>query len=439
MNFNQGKIGKVQTVAFATIGCRANQADTARMISILPHGFREVKIDSDDCDIIIINTCAVTSRAEADARKIIRRARRRSPSSTIVVTGCAAQTGSDKYASMPEVDHVIGIAQRDRIDEILGSISDTPRILHEKPSGGVLGPTPLDGHRSRPFLKIQDGCSRGCAYCIVPKARGPERSRPMELILDDIAALSDTGYREIVLTGVHLGRWGIDLDLQFDDLLEALDKIDPDTRIRLSSIEPMDLTPDLIRRIIEHPRICPHLHIPLQSGDQDILDSMGRGHTLQEYESLLLAAIEADPDVGIGTDVMVGFPGEDISSHQNTINYIKSLPISFLHIFKYSPRSGTSAFGMKNRPDGRDVHQRMKEMKSLDAAKRAAFRKSQNGRTRMCLVESPPWPPGYITALSDNYLRIRIQKGPDAPRAGQVVPVTIDINNNVDGETDNLA
>ncbi len=418
-------------IGFITIGCRANQADTARMISRL----RSLAVDVDPwdssaqtCDLIIVNTCAVTSKAEADARKLIRRSKRAHPESRIVVTGCAAQVEPDKWSEMPEVDCVVGITERDEIEKYLPLHEDSALSKVTKPSGGVDGPTPLHGHRSRPFLKIQDGCTRGCAYCIVPRARGPERSRSPELVREDIQRFSEAGYGEIVLTGVHLGRWGRDIGTDLSELLDILENIDTGIRIRLSSLEPMDLTPTLIKRIVTHPVICPHLHIPLQSGDQGILDSMGRDHTLRHYTDLLEAAVGIEPDIALGTDLMVGFPGENNKSHKNTLDFIKSLPLTYLHIFTYSPRALTRAADMPNRPTGPVVRDRMKDLKAVDNGKRMAFQKSQNGKIRPFLIESPT-ASNRITALSDNYLRIIVKDSEVINCIGQVVPLEIDINN----------
>ena len=420
-------------VGFLTVGCRANQADTSRMISLLPPNARETDVRSGPCDLIVINTCAVTSRAEADARKLIRRARRAHPDARIIVAGCATQVDPDKWRSMPEVSAVIGIAARDRIAEIILGLRRADRTGMEPPGGGVDGPTPLSGHRSRPFLKIQDGCSRGCAYCIVPTARGPERSRPLELVREDIPGLAHAGFREIVLTGIHLGRWGRDLGRDLNDLLDLLGSVAADVRFRLSSLEPMDLTPELVRRILSTPKICPHLHIPLQSGDQRILDAMGRGHTLEHYAELIRAAVDAEPGVGLGTDVMAGFPGEDVNSHQNSLTFINNLPLTYLHVFTFSPRAGTPAARMPDRPSGQAVHSRMKDLRALDAAKRLAFRRTQQGKVREFLIESPPWPRGGPTALSDNFLRMRVRIDNADGLIGHLVQLPIDINDTCSG------
>jgi threonylcarbamoyladenosine tRNA methylthiotransferase MtaB len=420
-------------VGFLTVGCRANQADTSRMISLLPPSARETDVRSAPCDLIVINTCAVTSRAEADARKLIRRAHRAHPDAKIIVAGCATQVDPDKWRSMPEVSAVIGVAARDRIAEIILDLRRADRAGMEPPGGGIDGPTPLAGHRSRPFLKIQDGCSRGCAYCIVPTARGPERSRPLEFVREDISALSSAGFREIVLTGIHLGRWGRDLGRDLNHLLDLLGSVTADVRFRLSSLEPMDLTPELVRRILSTPKTCPHLHIPLQSGDQRILDAMGRGHTLAHFAGLIRAAVDTVPDVGLGTDVMAGFPGENINSHQNTLDFINDLPLTYLHVFTFSPRAGTPAARMPDRPSGQAAHDRMKDLRALDAAKRLAFRRTQHGKVRECLIESPPYPQGSPTALSDNFLRIAVRADSASGLVGHLVQLPIDINDTCSG------
>lgn len=421
---------KVGTVGFITIGCRANQADTAIMATNLCEIFSEANPFSAEkkCDFIIVNTCTVTSRAEADARKLIRRAKRIHTDARVIVTGCAAQVDYEKWRGMPEVDHVLGILDRDRIREIFEREQFNEISGTAKPSGGVLGSTPTTGHRSRPFLKIQDGCTRGCSYCIVPRARGPERSRPLDMIVNDLVILSENGYREIVLSGIHLGRWGVDLNLSLTDLLEELDKLNIDSRIRLSSLEPMDLTPELIIKILTIEKICPHLHIPLQSGDQGILDAMGRGHTIEDYVGLIRTAREIEPNVSIGTDIIVGFPGETIESHKNTIDLIKENPFSYLHVFTYSPRPGTRAEKLPDRPAGGIVRERMREMKTLDSEKRVAFLNSQAGTKRNFLIETPDSSGSSLYALSDNYIRILVKDSVLQSRIGILVPMIIDIN-----------
>jgi threonylcarbamoyladenosine tRNA methylthiotransferase MtaB len=420
-------------VAFLTVGCRANQADTTRIISSFPPGSESVDLETGECDFVVVNTCAVTARAEADCRKLIRRAKRLNPDARIIVTGCASQVRPEAWSTIPEVDLVVGILDRDKIGEMLGENAFPVNAELPAPGGGVLGPTPLKGHKSRPFLKIQDGCSRGCTYCIVPRARGPERSRPPELIMEDIKLLSSAGFQEIVLTGVHLGRWGWDLELCFEQLLETLSQAPESMRIRLSSVEPMDLTPGLVRRILTHPRICPHLHMPLQSADNRILDLMGRGHTIRDYRTLLEAAVESNPDVAIGTDIMVGFPGEDRSAFENTLKFVLDSPFAYLHVFTYSPRKLTPAAHMSGRPGGNEVKARMKELRSIDTAKRRCFVGAFQGRSLPCLIESPQRPSEPLTALSSNFIRLSIPPSKDRYVPGHTVMLTIDTNNDIPG------
>ncbi len=433
MNGAPLKNGPALRVGIVTIGCRANQADSARMASSLPPGSVEVDCWTEPCDTVLINTCSVTSRAEADARKLIRRARRKHPDAEIIVTGCAVQVDPDRWSSIPEVDTIVGLNGRDLIGEILREHPGTVEGSIDPPSGGVDGPTPLRGHRSRPFLKIQDGCSRGCTYCIVPKARGIERSRKPDQILEDIRLLSEAGYREIVFTGVHLGRWGRDLGTNLNELLDILDNVTENVRIRLSSLEPMDLTPGLVERIISHPKICPHLHFPLQSGDQEILNAMGRGHSLDDYRKLLEAAVSTDPDTSLGTDVMVGFPGETDETHRNTVDFLNSLPLTYLHIFSFSPRDGTIAARMSGRPQGKDVKSRLNDLKKLDKSIRQKFLDSQAGTEREFILESPPHASGRRIALSDNYVRMFVSDKISESLIEDFIHLLIDTISDVEG------
>jgi threonylcarbamoyladenosine tRNA methylthiotransferase MtaB len=263
----------------------------------------------------------------------------------------------------------------------------------------------------------------------VPRARGPERSRPPDLIAKDIDLLAREGFQEIVLTGIHLGRWGRDLSLDLHRLLEVLEGIPSNVRIRLSSIEPMDLTPNLVGDIISHPRICPHLHIPLQSADDNILRAMGRGHTAADFAELIHAAVETNPDVAIGTDIMVGFPGEGDTEFRNTLRFVSERPFAYLHVFTFSPREGTPAARMPDRPPGDLVKERMRLLKEVDRTRRSAFRTSFQGRTLPCLIESSRNAAGLLTALSHNYIRISIPAIDKGVRPGQVVPLLIDTIN----------
>ena len=264
------------------------------------------------------------------------------------------------------------------------------------------------------------------ALCRQPE--GTSRSRSPELIVKDIEALEKAGFAEIVLTGIHLGRWQCDLGLNLDNLLDALDRAG-DSRIRLSSIEPMDLSPEMVDRIISHPKICPHLHIPLQSADNGILKAMGRGHTIEQYSELIRAAKNADPDVSIGTDIMVGFPGEDDAAFYNTFDFLVSQPFAYIHVFTFSPRLGTRAWEMTDRVPGEIVKDRMRMLRKVGNEKRRAFRAGFAGRTLPCLIETPD-EAGIFTALSHNYLRIRIARLPEGVRPGQVIPLIIDTNCN---------
>jgi threonylcarbamoyladenosine tRNA methylthiotransferase MtaB len=252
-------------------------------------------------------------------------------------------------------------------------------------------------------------------------------------VKEDIIALSEAGFREVVLTGVHLGWWGCDLGTlpqgpkqAFHGLLDVLDGIDADVRLRLSSIEPMDLTADLVRRILSHRLICPHLHIPLQSADEGILEAMGRGYVAEQYAELLAAAKETRPEVSLGTDIMVGFPGEDERAFRKTFEFVSDQPFSYLHIFTFSPRPSTPAARLPGRSPGGQVRNRLQALKELDRVKRNAFLGALHGQTRPCLIEWPPLETGKLTALSDNYIRLQATLSEYKDYAGQVVPLTLD-------------
>jgi len=416
-------------IGILTIGCRANQSDSSTMATLLSRKHDVTDPWSSECDIVIINTCTVTSRADADARKLTRRARRKHPDAMIIVTGCAVQVDPEKWAGMNEVDLVVGIRDRAAIDEIIEKEINQKSIITGPPSGGIDGPTPLYMHRSRPFLKIQDGCSRGCAYCIVPRARGPERSRPLDLIRKDIHNLSEAGYREIVFTGVHLGRWGYEFGTDLNAVLDMIEKIDMDVRFRFSSLEPMDLDPDFVRRLLSIPNVCPHLHLPLQSADDGVLNLMGRGHTISQYENLLEAAVETCPDVSLGADILTGFPGETESAFTNTLKFLNDSPLTYLHVFPYSPRERTGAIKMSGAVPNREISRRVADLHAVDLRLRKKFLESQAGKVRNCLIETGLTDSGSYTGLTDNYISLELKGENTDILMGHIVPVRVDIIN----------
>ncbi|MGH7326344.1 MAG: tRNA (N(6)-L-threonylcarbamoyladenosine(37)-C(2))-methylthiotransferase MtaB, partial [Candidatus Rokuibacteriota bacterium] len=342
------------TVAFATLGCRLNQVDSQELQAALEaRGFRAVPFD-EPADVVVVNTCTVTARAEVSDRQAIHRAVRRHPGARVVVTGCWAQTDPDAAARLEGVDLVVGNADKPRLPELLeglltGERHERGARCHVSNIGAVrtLPPAPLArvGGRSRAFVKIQDGCQHRCAFCIVPAARGPSRSRARAAVLDQVLGLVAAGHPEVTLTGVDLGHWGHDLvpRTTLATLLGEMIAVPGLRWVRLSSVLPAYFTPQLVEVVTGSPRIAPHLHVPLQSGSDRVLRRMRRPYTAAMYRRLVERLADAIPGLGLGTDVIVGFPGESDADFAHTRTLIDELPFTYLHVFAYSDRKGTEA------------------------------------------------------------------------------------------------
>jgi threonylcarbamoyladenosine tRNA methylthiotransferase MtaB len=345
---------KAKKVAFFTLGCKVNYCETEAMQTLFEKAGYTVTDFNKPADLYVINTCAVTGQSDHKSRKAIRRARRLSPGATIVVTGCYAQGFPGEIEAMEQADLLIGTHGRENLDRIVTLLKQgaSPRNLVSpfEPRGTFeMLPVARRRGRSRGFLKIQEGCTQGCTYCIIPTVRGPLRSLPPEEAVVRARAMVESGYREIVLTGIHLGLYGADLEqVTLGGLLDELEKIGGLLRIRLSSIEPSDITGELVERLIASDKICPHLHIPLQSGDGEILKRMNRPYTPEEYLYLVRWLRELKSDLAISADIMVGFPGESEEHHRRSFSFVRNMRFSRLHVFAYSPRPGTVAAEFPN-------------------------------------------------------------------------------------------
>lgn len=395
-------------VAIETIGCRANQADSAGIVEWLDWRRVEVVSDLNDADVVIINTCCVTQQAERDCRKVARRALRGRRSPKVLLVGCAANAVADLSSRLEGVqvlryEQALPEAVAHRIHEW----APPPRVV-EAPGAADLPATRMLG-RARPMLKIQNGCSHGCAYCIVPTARGPERSIGPEEVLSRARTLVEQGFFEIVLTGVQLGAWGVDLpgSPKLAELLPSLAEVVSPGRLRLSSIEPWHFGARLVEAATSHPRLCSHYHLPLQSGDDAVLGAMGRGYTVAQYEDAVSAIRKQRPDAAIGTDVIVGLPGEDQISFETTVSVLERLRPAYLHAFSYSPRRGTRAASMPDRPDREEAKRRVRIVRGLGERLHEEFALSQLGMEREIIVEEIA---GTVArGLSDNFLQVEIE------------------------------
>lgn len=389
-----------------TLGCKVNQSESAGMTAQLKAGgYSEVGGHSDAtgldpsanvADVCIINTCTVTEKASMQSRQAIRRAMRRHPNARIIVTGCYAQTQPEEIEKIAGVHDIVGRCDKHCIaDRIL---SDTPGPNCYAPSGvagsgrsslGFFSEPPDFSGRTRAFLKIQDGCNANCTYCIVPRARGLSRSMPLEQVLDNLRKLRFAGYQEVVLSGIHLGCYGKDLR-PTTDLTALLDRIELDSptgRIRLSSIEPGELSDRIITRVAQSERLCHHFHIPLQSGDDWILKKMGRPYSRSFFRDLVLKIHDRLPHAAIGLDTLIGFPGETDTAFQQTYELVDSLPITYLHVFPFSPRAKTPASRFPDRIPAHVTKERCRRMRALGHLKKQAFYEKLIGQVVPVLVE----------------------------------------------------
>ncbi|MBI4460489.1 MAG: tRNA (N(6)-L-threonylcarbamoyladenosine(37)-C(2))-methylthiotransferase MtaB [Acidobacteria bacterium] len=466
---------RVHTINF---GCRASQADGAVLeTDLCERGFQAVAEPS-QADVVVLNSCTVTATADAELRQIVRRIHRENPAAKILVTGCYAQRSPEELAALPGVEWVVGNSHKPEIGPLLaaefldaryqghfvplqellagyaGRSPDAdyhslgamlPEANISSPSSALppAGPKILVGDisrqtkfatapvfagsaldRTRPNLKVQDGCGNRCSFCIIPSVRGRSRSLPLPDVLTHIRTLAAMGYREVVLSGINLGRYGRDLPGK-DRLAELVRRILEETpveRLRLSSVEPMDFTDELLDLMASSSRIARHVHAPLQSGSDRILRRMCRKYHPHNYRERILAAWRRMPGAAFGADVMVGFPGETDEDFERTRDLIASLPFTYLHVFPFSRRPGTPADGMPDQVNGAVMQERSRILRELAAAKNRLFRERQLGRTLTVLTLEEKMEGGTPT-LSDNYLRVSISG--ERMAANQLVPVRI--------------
>ncbi len=419
-------------VGLATLGCKVNQCDSAALAHTLRlEGFEPVPFSS-SASVYIINTCTVTAYADFQARQLIRRALRENPGARVIVTGCYAQTQARELADIEGVTLVCGNDQKHRIPEILKqTVQNNQRIsvgdifrLTTLPSSHIAG---LAG-KTRAFFKIQDGCDAYCSYCIVPFARGKSRSLPEEDVLAGIRDFIEQGYREIVLTGIHLGQYGQDLHPSKDlpGVLRSILAQNPQTRFRLSSIEPHEISDELLDLFSMHFNLCPHLHIPLQSGDDEILKMMKRNYDTAFYRGLIDKVTRKVTDIAVGVDVMVGFPGEGEKEFSRTLKLLEDLPVTYLHVFPFSERPGTAAIALNPKVPGRIKKERAALLRELGANKRESFSRRFLERTLPVLVEqNRDKKTGLAKGFSHNYLPVLLDKY-SSSLVNTIVPVRIE-------------
>jgi len=387
-------------VNWATFGCKANQADTDALsdeVSARLGDEVEFVSDYESADVVVMNTCTVTHQADTDARKAIRRVKRRSPGAKIVVTGCYAQVAEKRLATWPEIDHLVGNVHKATIPSLIQRINSptsdevVPQTSDWDPS--MRSPDAIRGlpaTRTRPFLKVQDGCNYVCSFCIIPEARGASRSLALSEVLASAQRLEEAGAHEIVLTGIHLAHWGRDLTPKqtFVDLLHALIGATERVRFRISSIEPNEVTDEFLSLVAEEERICDHLHVPLQSGDDAVLKRMRRVYRVDWYRRIFEAFRSQCPDGAWGIDVMTGFPGETDEEFQNTYRFLRSLDFTYLHVFPYSAREGTVAAELPDPVDPRVRKVRTQRLLALSKSHQKAHYERAVGKHHPVVVEN---------------------------------------------------
>lgn len=394
-------------VLLRTFGCKLNQADSAMLAALLREsGWEIVHDEADGADVVVVNTCTVTRRSEAKVRQAIRRIARENPRANIAVVGCATQLHPEAFRHLPNVRWVLGVNSKFDLPAVLEREEGVVR-LDEAQAELVAPAVGLFAPRTRAFVKIQDGCRFRCSYCAVPLARGRSRSADPEKVLDQVAEAEERGFREIVLTGVDIGSYGMDLRPRrsLAWLLQRLVDRTREVRIRLSSVEPTELTDELVETVASLPRVCRHWHVPLQSGSDRVLRAMRRPYTARFFRERIAALTEHFDTFGLGSDVIVGFPGESEEDFRATRELVEQLPFTYLHVFPYSGRPGTDA---AKRPD--DVpksvkEQRSRELRELAAGKKRALLRSLVGTSQEVLVESRKRD-GLLTGLTDTYVRV---------------------------------
>jgi threonylcarbamoyladenosine tRNA methylthiotransferase MtaB len=415
-------------------GCRATQADAAAIErQLIERGYR-VSSDANSADVIVVNTCTVTAAADLQARQSIRTIRRQNPGARVIVTGCYAQRAPEELAALEGVSWVVGNSHKPEIPRLVhemdrefvplsalasgmfpfergpakiltGDILEQQELLVAPVEGGEAGHT-------RPVLKIQDGCNKRCSYCVIPQVRGRSRSLAPHNVIEAIVKLCQGGAREVVLSGIDLGNYGRDLEPRavLGELLRRILHETPIERLRVSSVEPMDITEDLIAIFAATRRMARHIHMPLQSGSDRILRAMHRWYRADHYARRAELARERLPDAAIGADVIAGFPGETEADHQATLSLVERLPLTYLHVFSFSSRPGTAAAELGNQIPGRMIARRARELRALGEKKKSKFQSTQVGRTMRVLTlnrtgndASGPW----TRALSSNYLEVQ--------------------------------
>ena len=422
----KGNYTRCLKYSIITFGCRVNQADSFAIARDL-HARGAVETTPQDAELVVVNSCSVTATADQGVRQTIRRIVRDNPEVRVVVTGCYATRCPDEIGELPNVAHIVSNDEKDDLVERLASSLGIPRREEttavrygsgDGPCGDSLSPGAVG--RTALTLRVQTGCDEKCSYCIIPRTRGSGRSRPLPAITRQIEEAIASGYREIAIAGVHLGSYGRDLQdsTALSTLIRVLAEWNAEVLFRISSLEPMDCTSEIVDLVAASPRLAPHFHLPLQHGSNEILRAMRRPYTSTAYASLVERIHDRLPHASIGSDLIVGFPGESAAHFAETEGLLRDLPLTHLHVFPYSDRPGTDASLLEGRVDGAVIRDRGRRLRDIGHEMSVRFRQSQQGSSRRALTVDDGW-----SAVTDNYLKVRLDR---RHSRNEWVQVTID-------------
>ena len=406
-----------KTFSILTLGCKVNQYESEAMSELFEkRGYKEV--DNDEfSDVYIVNTCTVTNLSDRKSRQFIRKSKKKNPNSVVAVVGCYSQVSPDEVKNIEGVDVVIGTTERNKIVDLI----EESKASHEKINivkdlknvREFANTTNFDSNnRTRAYMKVQDGCNRFCTYCIIPFARGPIRSRTIEDSVREAKTLADRGFKEIVLTGIHIGSFGMDMgDMRLIDLIESIAEVDGIERVRLSSVEPIIITHEFMERAVKTGKLCDHFHLSLQSGSNNILKAMNRRYTREEYLEKANIIRKYMPHAGLTTDIIVGFPGEREEDFADSMSIVKEVGFSRIHVFKYSKRKNTKAAVMKNQIDGKVKKERSEKLIALGEEYQEIFEKENMKAPQSVLFEEEHG--GEYYGYTTNYIRVKAESETD--------------------------
>ena len=415
------------TFNIITLGCKVNQYESEAVEELfLQKGYEKAK---ENADIYVINTCTVTNMSDRKSRQMISRARRDNPEAVVAVMGCYSQVKPEEVAEIEGVDIVLGSRNKENVVDLCEDVLQNKNV-----SDKIIAPSESKSYEeleisnqtemTRAYIKIQDGCNMYCSYCLIPYARGNIVSRDIPSIVKETKRLADNGFKEIVLTGIHVASFGKDFDedISLIDVIEAVAEVDGIERIRLSSMEPRHITREFLERMKDTGKACDHFHLSLQSGSDDVLKAMNRKYDTTIFKEKVDLIREVFPNAGLTTDIIVGFPGETEENHKNTMDFVDDIKFAKTHLFKYSPREGTRAAKMENQIDGNTKKERLHDLEEIEERNRIEFLEKQLGKTLDVLIETKSDLEGFSGGYSTNYLKVNVK---DQIPANTIVKVKI--------------